>query len=376
MINFNDPRIYLKGTCNVIVSDVDTGDILYQTNKTSVGSITTSTNLNEVRAGLGNPIAVMMPSDSGITVDFDAADFSLWAKSAQVGAAFSYAAPVPKCRVVTAASADSLTIDVSDGVPVAKLGKSTPVCYIQEVGTQSFMMIDGTSYPISATGEVTLGEKTLVVGKQYKVWYDVQNTSAQVAKIASLIDPKVVRFEAQMAVFANTSGGDRQGTRVGWLYVTIPYLKMNGEATVSGDQSQNDVTKISGQAIAYDESVVSSVCSDCETSTLAYYVYAPDNAAQDIEGIAVMGGQVDVAKSSTAQIPVVFVMKNGSTVAPTSYKNGFTYTVTTASADVTVSDAGVVQAGTTSGDYEVSVKYAAEDGSEYTCTVDVHVPEA
>lgn len=368
MITFTDNRLYAKGTCNVILSDVKTGNIYYQSNKTSTGSITPSTNLNEIRAGLGNPIAAMIPSDSSIAVDFDAADFSLWAKSAQTGAEFGFGAPVPKCQIVKATTT-SLTISVTDGVPVARLGDSAPICFVQEVGASSFMLTDGTAYAIDATGAID--GFTATPDTSYKVWYYIQNASAQKAVIASLIDPKVVRFEAQIAVYSNLSGGSSQGTRIGWIYLTIPYLKLQGDAAISGDQGTNDTTKISGQAIAYDPSVVSAVCSDCDVSTLAYYVYAPDDAASNITGIAVVGGVVNVVADASVQIPVRIVVGDGSLVVPSSYSTGFTYE-SSATATATVDESGVVT-GAAAGDTEVAITYTDAAGNEFECPVNVHV---
>ena len=371
MITFTDKRLFAKGTCNVTLSDVTNGNIYLQTNKVSTGSITPSTNLNEIRAGLGNPIAAMIPSDSSIAVDFDTAEFIMWAKSAQTGATLSYGAPVPKCQIVTA-TGTSLSVDPTSGVPVARLGDATPICYVQEVGAQSLILTGGVAYPIDASGAISGFSATS--GKTYKVWYYAQNVSAQVAKISSLIDPKVVRFEAQIAVYCNLSGGSNQGTRVGWIYLTIPYLKLQGDAAISGDQGTNDSTKISGQAIAYDPTLVSTVCTDCDMSTLAYYVYAPDDEASDVAGIAVVGGLVTVPKSSSKQIPVRIVVGDGSLVVPSSYETGFSYTLTGAPTGTTVSTAGVVTAGSTDGDCECAITYTDSAGTQYTCPVNVSVP--
>jgi len=368
MINFTDDRLYVKGTCNVICEDVNTGDVLYQSNKMSTGSITPSTSLNEIRAGLGNPIAAMIPSDSQLQVDFDAADFSLWAKGAQLGASVSYSAPVPMCQTITA-SGDSLTISVADGEPVAELGKSEAVCYVQEVGASSLLMTDGVAYPISSAGVIS--DFVSTASKTYKVWYYVEKLAAKKAVITSLIDPKVVRFIAQIAVYSNR-GGSSEGTRVGWLYCTIPYLKLQGDATITGDQSNNDTTKISGQAIAYDPTVVTATCTDCDTSILGYYVYSPDEAADAIQGLAVVGGVVSLVKSTSKQIPVRFVMADGSLVVPSSYSTGFTYTPTSAPSGTTVSSAGVISAGSTAGDCDCLISYT--DGTNtYTCEMEISV---
>lgn len=375
MINFTDDRLYVKGTCNVICEDVVTGDVLYQTNKMSTGNITPSTSLNEIRAGLGNPIAAMIPSDSQLQVDFEAADFQLWAKAAQLGATVSYNAPVPTCQTVTA-SGDSLSIDVSEGAPVAELGADQAYAYVQTVGAASLIATDGKAYPISAAGAIS--GFTAVNGTSYKVWYFVNKATAKKAVISSFIDPKVVRFIAQIAVYSNKSGGaGSQGTRVGWLYYTIPYLKLQGDATVTGDQSNNDTTKISGQAIAYDASIVSATCSDCDSSTLGYMVYTPDNAAGEILGIAVMGGVVEVRVGGTAQIPVNLVMVDGS-LNQIAYSD-YTYTMSTPITNVTVSEAGVITAtgsATANAAGECTITYTDADGNEFTCVINVVVKAA
>lgn len=371
MINFTDDRLYVKGTCNVILEDVTTGDVVYQSNKMSSGNITPSTSLNEIRAGLGNPIAAMIPSDSQLQVDFEAADFQLWAKGAQLGAAVTYSAPVPACQTIKATST-TITIDVSGGAPVAELGESEARCYIQKVGSESLMADDGIAYAISAAGVIS--GFTATVDSTYKVWYFVQKATARKAVISSFIDPKVVRFIAQIAVYSNRSGGaGSQGTRVGWLYYTIPYLKLQGDATITGDQSNNDTTKISGQAIAYDPSTVTATCSDCDSSTLGYIVYTPDSDAGLIKGLAVVGGVVNVAKSSSVQIPVRFVMADGSLVIPPDY-TALSYDLTTGITGASVNTSGVITAGTNDGDGEVTITYEDSDSETYTCAVNVHIP--
>lgn len=372
MISFTDERLFAKGTCNVICSDPNNGDIYYQTNKISVGNITPSTSLNEIRAGLGNPIAAMIPSDSGLQVDFEAADFQMWAKAAQLGATLNYGAPVQICQTVTASGAE-LAIDVAEGVPVAPVGLSAPIAYVQTVGSASLVAVDGAAYPIDPTTGV-ISDFTAVSAAKYKVTYYTQKTSARIAKISSFIDPKVVRFDAQIAVYSNR-GGQSEGTRVGWLYYTIPYLKLQADATITGDQSNNDTTKISGQAIAYDSTIVSETCSDCDSSMLGFFTYVPDDAGDMIQGLVILGGVIDVVTSGTAQVKPLILMQDGSTVVPGSYSTNFTYEVPDGQSVATVSDAGVITAGNSAGDTEVTVTYT-EGEEEYTVVANVSVTAA
>ena len=168
MITFTDKRLYVKGTCSAILSDKNTGDIVYFSDKFQTGNMTTSVTTGEIRAGLGNGIATIIPSDSALNVEFAAADFNLFAKMAQVGGTLNYNAPAMTCQIVEASSG-TLTIDVTGGDPVAQLGFSAVFCYVQEVGASSPISIYGKSYLISSAGEVT--GFTATSGKKYKVWY-------------------------------------------------------------------------------------------------------------------------------------------------------------------------------------------------------------
>lgn len=371
MITFTDKSLFLKGVGNVILTDPDTGDIMYQSKNFSTGSVSTSVNLNEIRAGLGNPVVATLPSDANLTVEFTAADFNLWEKAAQVGAALSYGAPVPVAQIVTA-SGSTLSIDVTDGVPVAQLGFTDAVCYIQPVGAASPVIRDGTAYPISAAGAIDGFSANN--GQQYKVWYFIQKATARKAVIGSLMDPKIVHFTASFAVYANVGGSANSGTRVGWLYVTVPELKMQANANINGDQTNADTTVITGMALSEDDAVVSAttdLCGDV-SNPLAYYVYSPCSDAEIVQGVAVVGGLVSLVKSTSKQIPVYLVMPDNTLVKPTSYSTGFTYTGSGLPTGTTVSAAGVISAGSTAGDGEVVISWTDGDAT-FTCPVNVSV---
>lgn len=370
MIKFTDQKLFVKGTCQAQLLDPCTMDAVFASNAFQTGNITTSLNMGEIRGGMGNGIVAILPQDSALNVEFTAADFSLAAKAAQVGATVSYGAPTDACQVVTASGA-SLTIDVSEGVPVAPVGTASPICYVQEVGVAGTIGATGKAYPISVSGAVS--GFTATANKQYKVFYFVSAPTAQMVSISSLFDPKTLYFKAQMPVFSKEGcSGDNEGTRVGWLYITVPRLKLGGNGGVVGDATNADTTSVSGQALSFDESIVSATCSDCEASQYAYYVYVPDNGASSIMGLAVIGGLVTVPRSSTAQIPVRFVMENGQLVAPSDYGAGFTYSASGQPTGTTVSNKGVVSAGATAGDFEVAVSYN-NDGTTLTCPVNVSV---
>lgn len=375
MVNFTDRKLYVKGTCVAQFADPSTGEILYSSNKFQSSGITSESDLGEIRAGLSNGIAAIIPSNSALSVNFTAADFNLYAKAMQIGATVQYGAPAPTCEVLTA-SGTTLTLEMPNGAPVAQAGYAKIFGYVQTVGQESKAAIDGVPYEINpATGEIQGFQATS--GTQYKVWYFVRKASAQMATISALFDPKTVHFTAQMAVYANDGGGaNNTGSRVGWLYVIIPRLKFDGTGGgLDGDQTTASTQSFTGQALSMDELVVSGTCSDCDAGIFGHYIYVEDAGASVFEGLAVVGGVVSVPSGQSAQIPVRLVAQNGELVVPASYSEGFTYTPTGAPSGTQISNAGVVQAGSTPGDFVVKVEY--QDGTEtLTTTIQVSVTSA
>lgn len=368
MIKFSDVKLYLKGTATAILIEKATGDIRYYSDKFQTANYQTSVTMGEIRAGLGNGIAAILPSDAAVNVNFTAADFSLAAKAMQVGAARTFGAPVMTCQTVTAAGAD-LTIDVADGVPVTALGMSKVICWVQEVGGKSLIATDGTAYEIDGTGAISGFVAT--PGTEYKVTYFVTRANAEVATITTAMDPFVGYFMSAMAVYANAGGAANEGTRAGTLYAIVPSLKLGADAGVVGDQTTNDTTSLTGQALAFDEDTVSAECDDCAGAgnVLAYYVYVPCDTTTGIEGIvAALGGVVTVGVGETARLNPATVMDGKlSRSVPAA---DFTYT----SADTgiaTVDGTGTIT-GVATGSTEITVAYTV-GAQTFTDIVNVDV---
>lgn len=368
MIKFTDTPLFVRGICSAQLADMATGDVLFSSIKYQSGNITCSVNADPLRAGLNNPIATIIESDPDIQVNFTQADFNLNTKMAAVGAHVTYNAIVPVCQVVTANTA-ALTVDVSEGAPVASYGMSKAVCYVQEVGAASKIAMGGTAYDISEAGAVS--GFTATSGKQYKVWYYTRKMNAAVGTLTSAMNGKIGMFTAQLAVYRNVNAKTNEGTRCGWLYIHVPLKLQADGATVTGDQGTYDTTSIVGRAISSDSDVVSGTCEDCAESTLAWYVLALDDGASVVTGlVAQIGGVISVAKSGTAQVQPKAVVANGQLVNLDPAK--CTYELTGVPSGTSVSNKGVITAGTATGDGKLTV--TLEDGGEtFTdqCTVSV-----
>lgn len=367
MISFTKKSLFAKGTCMVQLANTTTGEIMYSGNKFQTSNIQSSVSLGEIRGGLGSGIVAIIPAESSLTVDFAAADFDLRAKAMQTGATFQMGAPAPTCEVLTA-SGTTLTLEMPNGAPVAQIGYNKIFGYVQVVGQESAMSVDGVPYEINPdTGEIQGFQATS--GTQYKVWYFVQKASAELATISTSMAGAVCHFTAQIAVYANESSANAgsTGSRVGWLYVIIPRLMFDGTGGgLEGDQTTAIQTQLRGTALASDDGVVSATCADCTSNIFGHYLYVPDQDAGVFTGLAVVGGVVSVPAGESTQIPVKLVAGNGELVTPGSYSDGFTYTPTGAPTGTEVSAAGVLTGGSTPGDFSIKIEY--QDGDNTLAT--------
>lgn len=368
-MRFNYKHLYVKFTEEVTLSDPATGEVWYYSDKPTDSAVNTSVNLGEIRAGVGNPIVAIITTDTNVTVDITAADFNLAMRAYQSGGAHGYGAPTLVCSDVTA-TGTSISIPETAGTPVAGQGFSEAFAYVQTVGAASSVSGDGTPYAIGSGGVIDGFVST--PGTTYKVWYWIDKATTEYVRMSSKFDPAIANCRLVQPVFANESGTPgKTDTQVGKLITIIPYLKLGGNAGVTGSSSQNSTTSVSGTAIAYDSAVVSAGCGDCGEagSDLAYYLYVPCDDAGMIDGIVFVGGSVSVAKNSTTQLQPYLVV-GGSLVKPD--PAFMSYEFTTAISGSSVSAAGVLSAGSTAGSGEITATY--DDGSnEVSCPLNVTV---
>lgn len=366
---FTDKYLFVKFAESVTLSNPSTGDIAYFSNKPTDVNINPSVSMGEIRAGVGNPVVAVIPSDTNLPVEITAADFSLKMRAYQAGGLHGFGAPTLICADITAAEGH-ITIDTATyGTPVVPQGFDDKICYVQTIGSGSALLTDGVAYTINSSNQVV--GFTSVNGTKYKVWFWVNKATTEYTTLTSVFDPNVFNCRVVMPVFANESGlANNTGTRVGSLVIVIPYLKLGANAGVTGSSSSNSTTSISGMAISYDEAVIQEGCDACAdaASTLAHYLYVPCEGAQEIEAIVVKGGEVSVVKSTTGQV-VPYLVVGGTLVAPD--PAFVSYALTSAPSGTTIGQTtGIITAGSTAGSCTCTITY--NDGTTTltgTCTV-------
>lgn len=363
MIRFTDPNLYVKGTCAVQLANTQTGAIEFWSNKVQGFNDTANATEDIIRAGLGNGIATVLTSDSERTITATCANFSLKAKAMKGGATMQYSGIVPICVTVTATGA-ALSVDISNGVPVANYGYTQPLCYVQEVGAASPIGTFGTPYSIGTDGSIS--GFTATSGVTYKVWYFVQQAAAHEATFYSNIQPGVYHATFQLAVYRNESGNNtNQGTRVGWLYCIYPRYKLTPGGSIVGDQTTADTTDIGGRALGIDNDLIGSSCVDCEMDEVAYYVYMPDDTSEGVQGVLIaLGGVVTMPVSSQLQLQPYVVMADNS-ISRLPAGGDVTYALTGVTGANIGATTGLIASGATAGTGEITLTYEL-NGKSFT----------
>lgn len=364
MMLLNNPYLYLKGTCEVTVKRPSDGQIVFQSSKVATNNFTSSVDMGEIRAGLGNPIAIQLPSNAAVNLELTTADFSMQARAMQVGTEVAYNAIVPVCASVTASGA---TLSLPEGAaPVAFYGDAEAYAYVNFAGADD----PGKAYLISDEGEIE--GFTAVSGTTYNVIYYENRADAQYFAISSMIAPGVYSVYAKMAVFSTEgTNANNRGSQVGWASYVIPRMQFGGDVATSGSQTDPATTTLSGTALSYEQAVEAGACVDCNFPNLAYMIYEPltFNGNNAIAALAVIGGDIDlvVGAGNAKVIPVKYVMANNTVVQP-KYSD---LTITSGSTSTATVSNGVIT-GVAAGYTTLTI--AGPSGSNVeTITVGVHV---
>lgn len=348
MVNLHTNYLYAKGTVNVVVRDIDTGDVEYQSDKVQSNRFSTTCDMGPVQAGLGNATAINIPHNAAVNLELTSADFSMAARAMQVGSQLAYNGIGPVCEVIEASST-TLTVTKT---PAAPYGYSKNICNIVEAGAVDAL---GTAYTINGSTKAVKGFAA-EVGHTYVVNYFAQEASNQYFNIGSVLSPGIKHVTVQVAVYsaAGTSNA-MQGNHKGDLYFIIPRMQFAAKADTDASQTAASTTDLSGTALTYDEAAALGVCSDYAISGLAQVLYVPaGGATTDVEGLVIVGGVITMPVSSTKQIPVEYKMKDGRLVQP-DYTD-LTYAIPTVGQNyATVSSSGLLTSTASAGETEVTV---------------------
>ena len=333
--------IYAKGTMDVWLFNPATGDLDFYSNKVQTNQFTTSVNMGAINAGVGNPVVINLPDSSQVNLALTAADLSLEARALSTGGTIKFNGIIPVMESITA-SGTSLQVS---GIPTKAYGMDKAYAYIDK---------SGVAYEVDEDTGLISGF-TAVNGTSYCVRYFSSAASAKELKLSSVFAPAVEVAYMRIPCYSAQGSTANQGSKCGDLYIWVPRMQFSGNAATEGSQTTAATTDVSGSALAYDEAVSSGVCEESAATALAYMVYMPlAGATSAVEGLAVVGGEITVAKDATVQLPVKYVIE-GHLVQPNYADLTFT---SSADATATVGEHTGIVTGVAAGSCEITAALA------------------
>nr|DAF90885.1 MAG TPA: hypothetical protein [Siphoviridae sp. ctnMR5] len=369
--NFGSPNLFVKGIAEVSIRDNQTGNIIGYDRVASEGAITSSINMGEITGGIGNPLLITIPDTTRITGSLTSSAFSLRQRALISGGTLANNGQAPVVETEISPSAGGvLTIpNLATYPPVRPYGQNAndtyAWCSVKEHGATAY---SGTNVGIDiATGVV---QGTYDTNKKYDIFYTTTLAAAKVLDLPSNFTPSVAHLSYKFNVYAKQSDNStKNGSITGYLYFIVPNAQFTGDVGISASQTANATTDYSWNALATDENLpATGDFRNCynSASPYAYYVYVPCGASEsDIAGLFVEGGLVSVVEGATKQIPVKYLMKDGTTAQP--IYTALTYTPAQTST-ATVSASGVVTGGT-AGNTTVTIKLTSDETLQTICNV-------
>lgn len=367
--SFGNPNLFVKGIVEQIFRDPTSGNIVAFDKVASEAALNYTFNLQEITGGFGNKLVGLIPDTTRLSGTYTSQAFSLIQRALLSGGNLSYDGITPVCEKVKVTSGNLVVSQTPVKDYSQNASDTLAWCYFRKHGESNYV---GTNYGIDInTKQVNLPVGTVLTdGDEYDVFYFTANASAQVLALPSAANPAIVSIQQKWGVYAKQNNSISQGTLQGYLYVNVPKAQLNGDAGINGNQTTNSTTEYNWTAVSSDDN--SMVCDSCsgDNENLAYYIYVPCNGnTASVENLAIIGAGITVAVSAKAQIPVKYVMPDGSLVQPV--YSDLTY-VSTATSTATVSPTGEVT-GVASGDTEITITLNKGDGTTLTAICPVTV---
>lgn len=354
---FGDPNLFVQGIAELYVFDAN-GNVINYDNVLSEGSMSATQDAGEITGSIGNPLLINIPHSSRLGGTLTSQAFSLRQRALQTGGELKKNGIVPVFEASVAVGAnETLTLPNFATVPpvrhYAQRSDDTYAwCYIHKSGsteyTASNVGVDITSGAVQATG--------LTAGDLYDIQYFTAPATADQLDIPSNYMPQVASLMLKYGVYSKQNDAITNGSICGYLFVYVPKAQFTGDSGLSASQTSNATTSYDWQALVDNDNLPDSVdFRNCKNSASPYgfYVYCPcGNIEDSVDSLFVRGGSISVKKDASMQIPVFYLMKDG-TVAQPSY-SALTYTSATP-ATATVDTKGVVT-GKQAGNTNITIK--------------------
>lgn len=355
----NSKGLYVQGVYDFEFYSIGTDELLFQSRYITESNITTSTNLNAIKGGIGNATLIQIPSDAELKVQMTAQNFTLEGIGLNTGATIM---PNGIYRI-----SDEITLEAGGkgtvkSTPVASLGSRTEDI-VGYVNCSTKVEID------PETKEFTVPEGK--EGDKVCISYYTMSSNAEMFVIGSNFSPKVGRAVLRTPIYsADGTYDSTAGIKVGELQIVIPRAQLDGNLNLDLSQTANATTVLNMTALV-DWSVQTGGCPS-DNGTLGYIVQVlyTESIWDRVDELVVVDCGATVEVGATERLIIKGYDATTDEMLNVSYED-----LTFTSADtaiVTVNEKGIVT-GVAEGNTDVTVEYKVNDEVKLTKTAKIEV---
>ena len=359
MQDCNSKGLYVQGVYDFEFYSIGTDELLFQSRYITESNITTSTNLNAIKGGIGNATLIQIPSDAELKVQMTAQNFTLEGLGLNTGATIM---PNGIYRV-----SDEVTLEAEGkghvkSNPVASLGSRT-----EEIVGYVNCSTKVTINPESKEFTVPEGKE----GDKVCISYFTMSSNAEMFVIGSNFSPKVGRAVLRTPIYsADGTYDSTAGIKVGELQIVIPRAQLDGNLNLDLSQTSNATTVLNMTALV-DWSVQTGGCPS-DNGTLGYIVQIlyTESIWDSVDELVIMDCGVTVEAGQTARL----IVKGYNATTDEFVNVPYADLTFTSQADATakVDENGIVT-GVAEGNTTITVEYKVGEEVKLTKTAEVEV---
>lgn len=293
MQDCNTKGLYVQGIYSFEFYDIADDALLFQSRYISEANITTSTNLNAIKGGIGNATLIQIPSDAELKVAMTAQNFTLDGLSLNTGAQIM---PEATYRVQETVTLGEGGVGKVPAEPVSAEGSRTGDI-VGYVNCATKVVIDPD------TREFTVPEGK--AGDIVCIAYFTRNANAEMFTIGSNFSPKVGRAILRTPIYSSDGiGNSNEGIKVGELQIVIPRAQLDGNLNINLSQTSNATTVLNMTALV-DYSVKTGECPN-DDGVLGHIIQVlyTDSIWDSIDKLVVVDCGVTVEEGETAKLVV------------------------------------------------------------------------
>lgn len=344
----NTKGLYVQGIYSFEFYDIATDALLFQSKYISESSITTSTNLNAIKGGIGNATLIQIPSDAELKVAMTAQNFTLDGLALNVGTQLMTTAVY---RIQETVVLGENGVGKVASIPYSSLGSRTE---------------DIVGYVNCATKvEINPETKEFTVpngkeGERVCIAYFTMSANAEMFTIGSNFSPKIGRAILRTPIYSSDGLSDsNEGSKVGELQIVIPRAQLDGNLNIDLSQTSNATTVLNMTALV-DYTVASGECSK-DDGTLGYIVQVLYNESiwDGIDKLVVVDCGVTVQEGESEKLSIKGYNSAMDTLENVPYED---LTFTSKDTAVATVDAKGVVTGVAAGEAVVTVEYKTGSG--------------